>query len=106
MSRAERMQELITRWESSGLSQRAFAKQEGISYSRLLYWRRRLASRRRESARTGDEPVRLDPVRIVPDPARVATAFELRTARGLSIAVPTGFDEDELRRLLEVVTGC
>ena len=44
MSRAKEMQELLERWERSGLSQRAFAEQEGVSYSQVLYWRRRLGT--------------------------------------------------------------
>jgi hypothetical protein len=32
MSQAKEMQDLIHRWEGSGLPQRAFAQQEGVSY--------------------------------------------------------------------------
>ena len=101
MSRAAEMQELITGWESSGLSQRAFAQQAGVSYSAFQYWRRRL----RKSA-PGESPARLAPVRIVADEPRPSPAFALRTARGLTLSVPVDFDEDGLRRLLDVLTGC
>ena len=41
MKRAEEMRELFARWEKSGQSLMAFGKKEGVSYSRLLYWRRK-----------------------------------------------------------------
>lgn len=112
MSRAERAAEmaaLIERWESSGLSQRVFAEQEGVAYSAFQYWRRRLrqparAKKRRERA----APVQLSPMRIIPDAPRAAesAAFELRTPSGLAVSVPVGFDEHELRRLLDAVSAC
>jgi len=107
MSRAEVMQELIERWERSGLSQRAFAEQEGVAYSQLLYWRRRLKrSPGRKRAKRRAEPAGLAPVRIIPDAPRTTGAFELRTSGGLAVSVPPGFDESELRRLLDVLIGC
>jgi len=120
MSRAERAAEmaaLIERWEASGQTQRAFAEQEGVTYSAFQYWRRRLqrsARETRRAARTAapSSPVELAPVRIVPDspaadpPAARGPAFEVRTASGLSVAVPPGFDEGELRRLLGALAAC
>ncbi len=112
MSRADEMQDLITRWEASDLTQRAFTEREGVAYSAFQYWRRRLrqapqapqATKRRERA----APVQLSPVRIIPDPrpARATAAFELRTPHGLTLSVPAGFDEDALRRLLDVLAAC
>lgn len=104
MSGAAEMRRLIRRWESSGLSQRAFAEQEGVSYSAFQYWRRRLQD---DQADPPKEPgIHLAPVRVVAGGPRGSVAFELRTARGLTLSVPAGFDEDELRRLLDVLTGC
>ena len=107
MSRAEVMQELIARWERSGLSQREFAEQEGVAYSQLLYWRRRLKGfPDRKRAKRRAEPAELAPVRIIPDAPRTTEAFELRMSGGLAVSVPPGFDESELRRLLDVLSGC
>lgn len=111
MARADAMRDLIRRWESSGLSQRAFAEQEGVTSSTFQYWRRRVLRERGRKARSERaRPVPLSPVRIIPDAARApessSPAFELRTPGGLAVRVPVGFDERELVRLLEVVAGC
>jgi hypothetical protein len=96
---------VIDRWETSGLSQKAFAEKEKIPYTTLLYWRRRLGKTTRGRVRK-PAAMTLAPVRIVPDGPRSGRAFELRTSSGLSISVPHGFDEAELRRLLAALSSC
>ena len=104
MSLAEDMRALIARWEQSGLTQRDFAANEGISLAKIVYWRRRLKELVvRERAKTEGSP--LVPVRIVSDSAE-GNGFELRTARGHVVRVPVGFDEVELRRLMTVLVEC
>jgi hypothetical protein len=68
MDREDRMREVVARCEASELTQKAFAAQEGIPYTTLLYWRRRLARSRRTSK---SRSAVLAPVRIVPDGPRV-----------------------------------
>jgi len=110
MSRAVEMQDLITRWEASGLTQRVFAEQEGVAYSAFQYWRRQLRRPRRVKKLVGERaaPLQLTPVRIIPDAPRAApsASFELRTPSGLAVSVPVGFDEHELVRLLGALSGC
>jgi hypothetical protein len=103
MDREERMRELVARCGASELTQKAFAAQEGIPYTTLLYWRRRLvrslgASRSRSAV--------LAPVRIVPEAPRGRPAFDVRTPGGAVVSVPYGFDEDELRRLVRALSRC
>ena len=104
MTRAKEMQDLIRRWEGSGLAQRAFAEREGVSYSAFQYWRRRVlrsgSSARRPAAAASLE---LAPVRVVPDRAPRAAGFELRTPSGHAVSVPAGVDGAELARLLDVL---
>ena len=71
MSRARQMRELLARWETSGLTQKAFAKRERIAYSTLLYWRRRLAGRGSRVPGRPSEPA-FASVRVVPDRPREA----------------------------------
>lgn len=80
MSQAKEMQDLIHRWEGSGLPQRAFAQQEGVSYSAFQYWRRQVLRSGRDAGRSAAAAmVELAPVRVVPDRAPRAKGFELRT---------------------------
>ena len=105
MSRTVEMQRLMKRWEASGLSQREFTEQEDVSYSAFQYWRRRLRAPA-ASKRAAPASVQLDPVRIIADRPRTSSAFELHTSSGLTLSVPSNFDELELRRLLDVLAGC
>jgi hypothetical protein len=101
------MREALSRWESSGLTQREFAAREQIPYSTLQYWRRRLrkAAPAKQSSRS--EPL-LAAVHVVPDPQPVpnTSAFEVRTADGLALSIPQDFDANELQRLLTVLRAC
>ena len=110
MNRAEEMRKLFGRWRSSGLSLLAFGKQEGVAYSRLLYWRRKLGddiARRKRTA--APAPPELGPVRIVPEESATDTLpepFDVWLANGISLQVTLGFDERELRRLVVVLATC
>lgn len=89
----------IRRWESSGLSMRAFTESEGISYSTFRAWRRRVG--RRESAD-------LVPVDVLVDdePRARADAIEIRTPDGFVARIPRDLEEDQLRVVLGVLVGC
>lgn len=105
MTRAETMREVVSRWESSGLTQKAFASREQIPYSTLLYWRRRLGKTRPKTAELQAAPA-LSPVRIVPDVPHGRVGFDVRTRDGLVISVPSGFDSSEFLRLLGTLSQC
>jgi len=104
VSRVDEMRDVIARWEQSGETQRAFAESEGVSYPTFVYWRRRLKELVVREREKRAEP-ELVPVRVVPDLAAGA-GFEVRTASGLTLHVPAGFDDGELRRLMAVLAEC
>jgi transposase-like protein len=108
MKRADEMRSVFARHEESGLSLKAFGEREGISYTTLQYWRRKLSGKK--GGRKGSPvPAALAPVRIVPDAPEVerrSSAFDVWLSNGISVEVPTGFDERELRRLVEVLAAC
>lgn len=108
MSRAHEMEDLIRRWESSGLSQRAFAAREGVSYSTFQHWRRRLGGSRATSKKASSTttPVTLDAIAVIDDAPSQVSPFEIRTSSGTSVIVPSDFDESCLRRLLGVLSSC
>ncbi|MDH3439008.1 MAG: hypothetical protein OEN48_18790 [Betaproteobacteria bacterium] len=101
------MREVFSRLERTGLSMKAFAAREGISYTTMQYWRRRLGGGRKKTA-DRQKTVVLSPVRVVPDAAPPAErkGFEVWLSNGVSVEVPAGFDEGELQRLVGVLSGC
>src|SRR5262245_19320403 len=90
---------LIAEQEESGLSAREFAESRGILATTLYWWRSRL---RREATR-------LVPVEIVDTESHFeqgnnsGACFEILVDRSLTLRVPPGFSEAELRRLLMAV---
>jgi len=111
MKRAGEMRAVFARFEESGLSLKAFGERESISYSTLQYWRRKLSGKESEKRPSHEAAVAtpLAPVRVIPDPTPVDSRperFDVWLANGVSVEVPTGFDELELRRLVGVLSTC
>lgn len=91
--------QLIERWQTSDLSDSAFARRERVSIRQLRRWR---------DLFTGDsvQDLRLIPVviRESDDVERRATApFVVDLPGGASVTVAAGFDATELRRLVETL---
>ncbi|WP_086134638.1 IS66 family insertion sequence element accessory protein TnpA [Methylocaldum sp. SAD2] len=98
-------------WQSSGLSQRAYCQQPGLSFSAFGYWR----SRVKDSA-TSPAPAFV-PVRVetaareasgvtetpIPIHADTGSSVEIRLAHGRTIRVQPGFDEALLARVIRVI---
>ena len=106
MSRVEEMRELFAAWKESGKSLMAFGKQEGVSYAKLLYWRRKFE---RETGAAQGEAVELVPVEVIADGQLRESQpkkLEVWLANGVALDVPVGFDGDELRRLVDVLGSC
>jgi transposase-like protein len=93
---------ILAELEASGQSVASFARERGLPAWTLYEWRRRLASRKPVGA--AGEP---DFVRVVVTPQRPSTsALQVELGTGARIHVPPGFDEGELRRLVEVLSSC
>lgn len=110
MRRAEEMRSVFGRFEQSGLTLKAFGMREGISYTTLQYWRRKLrdGAREKDASSGKTELAAWSPVRVVPEtpPRRDASSFEVWLANGVSFNVQPGFDDGELRRLVAVLSAC
>lgn len=93
---------LLEDYNSSGLSQRAYAESKGLSLSTLGNW---LKLSRLEGD-PGTRP-RLVPVKIVDRFSALgpvtAGGFELSFPGGLRLSIPPDFQENALRRLLPLV---
>ncbi len=71
-------QERVAQWQTSGLSQRAYAIEQGFSAHQVSYWVRRFA---------GVQPSPgLVPVRVTP--AAAAGAISLRSEHGWTLTLP------------------
>lgn len=94
----------LAEYQSSGLSQQAFARSIGISQPTLSYWLR--ATRRRAAENVKDLP-QLVPVKIKSAPAEQSAprrpSFELDLPRGSRLWIPADFDEGALERLLPIL---
>ncbi|MCP3919677.1 MAG: hypothetical protein GY711_29440 [bacterium] len=60
MTRAEEMRELFARWRESGQSLMAFGKAEGVSYAKLLYWRRKFGEGSDDQAQPAEKSTAAD----------------------------------------------
>lgn len=95
---------LLEQQAASGLSVTEFATRVGVSAWTLYQWRRRLP------LATGAEPTptpKLIEVAITRPSPCAGSGMVVRLGDGRrSIAVPAGFDGDELRRLVSVIESC
>lgn len=92
---------LIAAQEKSGQTARAFAESRGITPTTLYWWRSRL---RRRPARAELVPVQVVEHDVVVDDQRERGAdFELRLDSAVTLRIPAGFDEGELRRLVRAL---
>jgi len=106
MSRTDEMRELFDRWRRSGKSLMAFGRQEGVSYAKLLYWRRKLGDEARSAISTAPEFVAVEVVPDGPPTQADSSKFEVWLSNGIGLDVPSGFDEGELRRLVGALQSC
>jgi DNA mismatch repair protein MutH len=99
----------LARWYSealaaqavSGLSVAEFADRIGVSVPTLYLWRRRLGSQAIEL------PAKLVEVTVTRPAAAATDGMVVRLCSGRrQIAVPRGFDDDELRRLVAALESC
>ncbi len=91
---------LLAEQKASGLSVAAFARDRGVPKWRLYEGRQRLRKRKSRAKKVDFVQVHVRPVQPAPSPIKV----ELEA--GMRVHVPLGFDEDELRRLLAVLSSC
>ncbi|UCF41676.1 MAG: hypothetical protein JSW43_04930 [Gemmatimonadota bacterium] len=87
---------ILSRYQASRLSRRAFARVEGIPATSLSNWLGR---------HRGPPTPALVPVQVVASEAGSGAPLELVLANGRTIRVGPGFDAEELCRLIATVEG-
>lgn len=97
MANTERVkvwQERVAQWRASGLSQRAYAIEQGFPIRQVGYWVRRLA---------GAQPVpALLPVRVVPA-TMAAAPINLRSENGWTLSLPADVPASWLAELMRAL---
>ena len=88
------------RFESSGKTVRVFCEGEGVKEDAFYKWRRRLKSLDAD-ATIGTSAER--PVKFLEVATKQDATVELVTRSGLTIRVRSGFDEDALGRVLDLL---
>ena len=85
---------VLVRRERSGLSVRAFCRQESLCEATLYAWSRRLAEK---------NPVSFAVVQVRPETRAEGAAVELILVGGERLRIPTGVDITTLRTVLAVL---
>jgi hypothetical protein len=96
----------MARWQSSGLSARAYCRGFRLSEAQFHYWRRELRLRDREAAEAMPSPafaaVELKPTGLAEGYA-ARDVVEIVLSAGLRVRVRDGFDPSTLSRVLGVL---
>jgi transposase-like protein len=93
--RANYWRQIIGRQERSGLSVKAFCRQEELCAHSLYLWRRRLNQRQAESFAV---------LEVKPDPSE-CVALEVTLANGDRVRIPSGVDGGTLRSVIAALRG-
>ena len=103
--REDHWRRIVTRQPSSGLSIRAWCKQQGVTEASFYAWRRTLAGRGVNREATVQEPAaRLVALDVAGSAQTSVGAASLQLVMtDLRIEISSGFDDDTLRRVLSVL---
>ena len=93
---------LLQRWQRSGLSIRAFCRQQGCSEPSFHAWRRTLAQRDRQTATTS-APVTFVPLHVQQEPVLTDAPLELLLTNGRRLRIPPGYPATLLAEVLAVL---
>lgn len=96
----QRWLELVSRWQRSGLTVRAFCRQQRLSAPSFYLWRRVLRQRGLLPAPDHAAPAFVQVTAAAP---AGRPALELVLAGGRVLRVPPGFDPASLRQLLRLL---
>lgn len=92
MAKSREWEEVVSTWESSGLSQARFCAEHSVSKTQFSYWKNKLRRSEESTAKF---------TRV--DTGNLSSFFELFLPTGTRVRVPTAFHAESLKRLLEVV---
>lgn len=105
-STQQRWLELISLWQQSQLSVRAFCHRHRLSEPSFYTWRRLLRRRGLLPARPAAQPASSTPAFVklsLPAEPHTAVAIEVVLSQRRLLRVPPGFDPDTLRQLVRLL---
>lgn len=97
--------EELEAYRCSGLSQRAWCEQRGVSLSRLRYWAQKLEAAADEPSRSPFPSMVAVRVRGATPVHASDTPIELEVDSRFILRIPPGFDRGTLSAVLSVLTG-
>ena len=105
-ARREKWRGILRGAEASGLSLRAYCKQQGVDLSQFYYWRRVLQAEGRQAEQKASQGAFV----LVQAPGRSEAAdespvLELRLERGWRLRIPGGVDEALLAATLRLLAA-
>lgn len=92
----EQWKTVLREQKESGLSAAAFCRERGVSNQSFGYWKKRLAKPAPGAARFRE---------LVVASGKSGDQFYEVVLGSVTIRVPSGFDDEDLRRLLSLVSG-
>ena len=95
--------DILARWQSSGLSIRAFCAGHRLTESAFHAWRRTLAQRDRHNASPRSPAVTFVPLQVQSDLPSNPPALELVCRHGRLLRIPADFPVAQLRAVLAVL---
>ena len=101
----KKMHQLLTMWEHSGMSLRAFSKTQDISYDKLRYWRKELKIFKKDKKEKIDSPSKDIPNFIsieVPNTSSDFTDLELTFPNNVKLNFPSGITIDSLKKIIKL----
>lgn len=96
---ASERERLLVEYEDSDLTQKEFARRNGISLSCLVAWLRQSRGRRAKETRPSFLPLPLD----LSSNKRPQAAYRIAFANGYSLELLPGFQVDELKQLCQLL---
>ncbi len=94
---------LLAEHATSGMTLLAFAESKGIPPRTFYKWNQKLRPREPEKRRDRADLVEVQILETSSDDAVRDQFFELTISGGRVLSIPSGFDDEELRRLIAVL---
>lgn len=100
--RRDKWQRIIEEYLQSGISQKAFCEQRGLSLPQLVYYYGKFKPSKSTTANASFVPVKV----AVHDKAPVASEIKLSLPNGFQCSFPSHTEATQIKRLIEVLLSC